>query len=145
MLDLIGRDKHSGFERSCGAVILRGTGEATRVLVIRQRAGRSTLPKGHVEQNETDEQAALREIQEETGLMPRLDTGFRFLLTRFPKATGSKEICFFVAESDSGEARPQPEELTGLCWLPPAEAAARMDLVSDRVALIAALRYKGLA
>ena len=55
---------------SAGAFILREIdGQLKIALAHRQRATRAwVLPKGHVEPGETLEQAALREIREETGL-----------------------------------------------------------------------------
>ncbi|MCC7406829.1 MAG: NUDIX domain-containing protein [Phycisphaeraceae bacterium] len=57
--------------RAAGGVVLDGRG---RVLLIERdvvRSGRKVhevrLPKGHVEEGETDEQAAVREVGEETG------------------------------------------------------------------------------
>src|SRR5579872_3816505 len=55
---------------SAGAIILREIdGQLKIALAQHARATRSwVLPKGHVEKGETIEQAALREIYEETGL-----------------------------------------------------------------------------
>src|SRR5260370_4999894 len=56
-------------EVSGGAIILRDFGGELKVaLAQHQREQSWTLPKGHVEQGETIEQAALREIYEEAGL-----------------------------------------------------------------------------
>ncbi len=49
-----------------GIVIKRSNG--TKVLLIKDRFGKWTWPKGHIEKGETSEDAALREITEETGL-----------------------------------------------------------------------------
>ena len=49
---------------SCGGIILNGK----KVLVVNQKGNSWSLPKGHIEQNETLLQAAYREIYEETGI-----------------------------------------------------------------------------
>ena len=64
-------------ETSAGGVVVdRLVGGSPRVAVIarRNRAGRLEwcLPKGHLEGDETPEQAAVREIREETGLDSRV-------------------------------------------------------------------------
>lgn len=52
--------------RSAGGIVLGDSG--TIVLVAQQGQTLWGFPKGHVESGETDEEAARREIEEETGL-----------------------------------------------------------------------------
>lgn len=42
--------------------------DKVEILMIQDRLGRWTIPKGHVEEGESLEQTALREVAEETGL-----------------------------------------------------------------------------
>lgn len=51
-------------EVSAGGVLV----EAGEVLVIRHARGEWIMPKGHLEPGESAEEAALREVREETGL-----------------------------------------------------------------------------
>ncbi len=53
---------------TAGGVVYRHVGERIELLMIQDRMGRWTIPKGHVEEGETLEQTALREVAEETGL-----------------------------------------------------------------------------
>jgi 8-oxo-dGTP pyrophosphatase MutT (NUDIX family) len=57
-------------EFTAGGMVYRRTapGEID-ILMIQDRKGRWTIPKGHVEEGEEFEQTAIREIGEETGLM----------------------------------------------------------------------------
>jgi 8-oxo-dGTP pyrophosphatase MutT (NUDIX family) len=55
-------------EYTAGGVVYRRSGEAVEILMIQDRLGRWTIPKGHVEAGETIEQTAVREVTEETGL-----------------------------------------------------------------------------
>ena len=56
---------------SAGGLVLASDGNGgTYVALIRKREGTWALPKGHREGEETLEQAALREVEEETGLKP---------------------------------------------------------------------------
>lgn len=47
----------------------RQLASGTQILMIQDRVGRWTIPKGHVEEGERLEQTALREVREETGLV----------------------------------------------------------------------------
>ena len=51
-------------EKSCGCIII----ENQKVLLIQQLEGFWGFPKGHIEENETDIQTAIREVKEETNL-----------------------------------------------------------------------------
>jgi 8-oxo-dGTP pyrophosphatase MutT (NUDIX family) len=55
-------------EYTAGGVVYRRVGEGFEILMIQDRLGRWTIPKGHVEEGESLEQTALREVAEETGL-----------------------------------------------------------------------------
>jgi len=53
---------------------VRDDGDLEVPLLRRQRYRDWTFPKGKVEDGETDEQAAVREVEEETGLQCELGT-----------------------------------------------------------------------
>lgn len=56
-------------EYTAGGVVFRRRPEGKlEILMIQDRLGRWTIPKGHVEPGESLEQTALREVAEETGL-----------------------------------------------------------------------------
>jgi 8-oxo-dGTP pyrophosphatase MutT (NUDIX family) len=62
--------KHSRAVReyTAGGVVFRHVEDRVEILMIQDRLGRWTIPKGHVEEGESLEQTALREVAEETGL-----------------------------------------------------------------------------
>jgi 8-oxo-dGTP pyrophosphatase MutT (NUDIX family) len=90
-------------EKSCGAVVFRDN----KFLLLRNSKSKNWgAPKGHVENEETEEETARREIFEETGLSNlRFLPGFR-QINHFSLYLGgkkvSKEVVFFLAESKSG-------------------------------------------
>ena len=121
-------------ERSAGGVVFRVAPEADgspRVLflLIRDSYRNWGFPKGHVEKGEPPEQAALREVAEETGLsglslrgeIDTIDWYFRF------RGRLIHKYChFYLIESASEATCPQREEgITACRWLP-LEAALEM-------------------
>jgi len=55
-------------EYTAGGVVWRQFNDVVQILMIQDRVGRWTIPKGHVEPGESIEQTAVREVAEETGL-----------------------------------------------------------------------------
>ena len=56
-------------EKSCGGIVYRKFHGNTEILLIKHvKSGYWSFPKGHVENGETEEETAKREIKEETGL-----------------------------------------------------------------------------
>ena len=56
-------------EETAGGVVFRRSGEGkVEILMIQDAKNRWTIPKGHVEEGERLEEAAIREVREETGL-----------------------------------------------------------------------------
>jgi 8-oxo-dGTP pyrophosphatase MutT (NUDIX family) len=55
-------------EYTAGGMVFRRTRQGVDILMIQDRLGRWTIPKGHVEEGERLEQTAVREVGEETGL-----------------------------------------------------------------------------
>jgi len=90
-----------------GLVVDRGNGEARAAVIARlNRAGRVEwcLPKGHLEQGETPEQAAVREIEEETGIRGRVVRGLGTIEYRF-SADGRrihKQVHHYLLEALGG-------------------------------------------
>lgn len=100
-------------EKSCGAVVI----DRDRVLIIKQTAGHTAFPKGHVEQGETEIETAKREILEETGIEVEIDDRFRMVETYSPKQGVIKDVIFFLARPTGGDIRPQEAEVESIRWL----------------------------
>ena len=129
-------------EKSCGAVVYRRGAQGLEILVEYMAKGHVSIPKGHVEPGETEEQTALREIWEETALRVRLDTDFRRVVSYSPAPGVEKDVVFFVAElSGSDTITAQECEVSRAVFLPAAQAMAAMTYASDRETIEAACAY----
>ena len=122
-------------EKSCGALIFRGEKDTLEILLIKSRfGGHWSFPKGHVELGENEVQTALREIREETGLIVRLENGFRQCVEYYPKPNVKKQVVYFLATLTDPAAQPVPqkEEVSELRWTSTEEAATLVTFRNDR-------------
>ena len=98
--------------------------------MIRDRYGQWGLPKGHLEDGESSKQAALREVNEETGLSD-LELSEQLGVTGWSfRAKGSvvhKSGTFYLMYSEEGDPMPQLEEgITECVWVPAHEACSKI-------------------
>jgi len=112
---------------AAGGVIERHTEDGVRIAVIRrERYGKEwCLPKGKVNEGETLTDAALREIDEETGCKVSL---VRFLTADvYPAKDNVKAVFYWICHLQSDECDFQPNsEVKDLAWLRPEEAVLRL-------------------
>lgn len=103
------------------------------------------FPKGGVEPGETDEQAATRELMEETGLAPaRVIEGFEADIAYYYRRKDAglirKTVVFFLAEIDHSPIR-LSDEHTGYMLLPDQEALHKLTFASAREVLELAIGH----
>jgi 8-oxo-dGTP diphosphatase len=120
-------------------------GEAGRpeiLLVHRPRYDDWSLPKGKLDHDETHEAAALREVEEETGL--RCALGPELPSASYVDSRGrSKVVRYWVMEVVSGGAWEPDDEVDALCWVPADEAGERVTYARDATVVGAALATIG--
>jgi len=120
-------------EKSCGAVVLNQEGQ---VLVEEMALGHLSIPKGHVEVCDKDEEdTARREIREETGFEVSFIPGFRYHIAYSPYPGIAKDVYFFLASIVGGEQKAQLEEVKAIRFLPFNEAEALVTHQSDKEVL----------
>ena len=109
-------------------------------LVHRPRYDDWSLPKGKLDPGETWEQAALREVHEETGLSCRLGPELPSIEYTDNKGR-SKRVRYWRMECDGPHDTPfvPNDEVDDLRWLEPDAALARLSYERDRDVLLAAL------
>jgi 8-oxo-dGTP diphosphatase len=113
-----------------GLVWRRGEEGPEAVVVHRPRYDDWSLPKGKLDPGEDFEQAALREVEEETGLRCRLgralgDTSYR------DKKDRVKLVRYFEMQPESGEFTPN-DEVDELRWIPLDRAGEALSYGFDR-------------
>lgn len=125
-------------ETSAGGLVLDRAGAIPRAALIGRadRKGRLawSLPKGHLEEGETAEMAAVREVEEETGirgtlLAPLGTIDFWFI------ADGRrihKTVHHFLLEATGGELSDADAEVLEVAWVPLPEVAARLAYADER-------------
>jgi 8-oxo-dGTP pyrophosphatase MutT (NUDIX family) len=110
-------DAHRLLVRAAGGVIgRRGTGGEPEILLVhRPHYDDWTLPKGKAEPGESDEACALREVEEETGLV--CDLHDEVAVTHYRDAKGRpKRVRYFVmTPRNETETAPQ-NEIDALLW-----------------------------
>ena len=116
-------------EKSCGAVVFRLENGARLYLILHYNEGHWDFAKGHVEPGESEEETAMREIHEETGLSSLgFVEGFRESITYTFKREGRgvpKEVVLFIVITPEKEVALSSEH-QGFAWLPYAEAEKRL-------------------
>ena len=119
-------------EISAGGVVIDGN----NVLVLKKYRGDWVLPKGRLEASESREQAALREVREESGVNCEIVRYIGFVKYNYRHFNGErvqKTVHYYHMTEKKGRLRPQKEE--GFCeavFLPWRKAAALLRHESER-------------
>jgi 8-oxo-dGTP pyrophosphatase MutT (NUDIX family) len=125
-------------ETSAGGLVVDGTDGLARAALIGRldRRGRLrwSLPKGHVEEGETNEAAAIREVAEETGITGRVLAPLGTIDFWFV-AEGRrihKTVHHFLLMAQSGELSDEDIEVEQVEWVPLSELAQRLAYDDER-------------
>ncbi|WP_234969552.1 deoxyribose-phosphate aldolase [Alicyclobacillus vulcanalis] len=107
-------------ERAAGGVVVRQKGGVREVLLIDDAYGKVSFPKGHLEPGESWEQAALREVHEETGVVARIvgDVGrVEYRIERDGEPVRKQVRLYLMVAEDGSEPVHQAEEVNGAYFL----------------------------
>lgn len=125
------------FEKVCGAVPFKENDGVRYYLLVKNESGHIGFPKGHVEEKETEEETARREMFEETGLdIPLLD-GFRYSFEYIiPKHNRRRRTIklavYFIAEFQDEAIKIQTSEISKWWLVPYKEALNILNKENDR-------------
>jgi 8-oxo-dGTP pyrophosphatase MutT (NUDIX family) len=129
------------FEHSAGGVVTRRNDGDVDVALAARRTRKGDLawglPKGLVEKGEAPEQAALREVREETGLEAEIleplgDISYWYI---WEDERIRKKVTFFLMEATGGDVSQHDHEMEEIRWFPLSEAVRKASYPSERTVL----------
>ena len=126
-------------EFSAGGVVYRRIGDSVEWIVIKPRPStlfpkiRFCLPKGHLEKDESSQQAAIREVFEEAGIVAKIisKVGISKYVFTSKKEKIFKVVTYFLMEYISGKLT-ENEEVEELFFLPFEEAIKKLTYSDDK-------------
>ena len=136
-------------EKSCGAVVFRRNGE-TEYLLLQYKPDHWDYVKAQVERTESEEETAIRELEEETGITDaRFVEGFKEEINYFYRRQGRtvhKKVIFFLIQTKESNVKLSYEHL-GYEWLNYEKALEKLTFTSAKNVLAKAhqfLRKQGM-
>jgi len=125
-------------ETSAGGLVVDRTGSRPRAAIIGRldRRGRLlwSLPKGHLEAGESAEDAAVREVEEETGIRGRVVAPLGTIDYWFVAEDRRihKTVHHYLLEASGGELSDEDIEVDEVAWVPLDELRERLAYAGER-------------
>ena len=125
-------------ETSAGGLVVDRTGSRPRAAIIGRldRRGRLlwSLPKGHLEAGESAEDAAVREVEEETGIRGRVVAPLGTIDYWFVAEDRRihKTVHHYLLEAAGGELSDEDIEVDEVAWVPLDELRERLAYAGER-------------
>ena len=135
-------------EKSCGAIVFEYENDIRKYLILRGTGiyeGYYSFPKGHMEEGETEQETAIREVKEETGLDVTLYDDFRTFdehaLAREGRPNDKKINVYFLAEFHDQKIIAQKSEVSEIVLLKYKEAMKCLQYEESKRELTEAEEY----
>jgi 8-oxo-dGTP pyrophosphatase MutT (NUDIX family) len=128
-------------EVSAGGVVYRRGDDGIEVALAARRTRRGQLawglPKGAIEQGETNEDAAVREVREETGLEAEIESSLGDIKYFYvwEGARVRKTVHFFLMRATGGDVSRHDHEMEDVRWFPLATAIRKAAYRGEREVL----------
>jgi 8-oxo-dGTP pyrophosphatase MutT (NUDIX family) len=128
--------------KSCGAIIFNDENGKRKYLLVRQVPSRNWgFAKGHVQPGETEDETALREVLEESGLSVKLLPHFRVETSYYsPKYDTRNSVVLFLGEAETLDAKPG-DDVDASVWLGFDAALAKLTFNNTRQLLKRAEKF----
>ena len=124
---------------SAGGVVYRGDGNDTEVVIIRVvPEKRWQLPKGLIDDGETPEEAAVREVREESGINARIIAPLETIEYWFTANWDNnrrrihKFVHFFLMKYKDGDTSDHDHEVDEVRWVTVEEALRTLNFPTER-------------
>lgn len=132
---------------SYGIIPLHLKRDQWELLLVQHQAGHWAFPKGHAENNETAQEAAARELQEETGLTVSSFLTTQPLLENYFFVYQGKRIfktVYYFLATVEGTLKIQESEIDQAHWFSIDEASNRMTFAEGKKLCIQVKQILGL-
>lgn len=135
------------FEFSAGGIVFKNEKDDILILVAQHSQHHGwVFPKGLIDQGETKEQAAIREVREETGinakiLKPLTPVIYWYV---FNEEKIKKTVYYFIMECVSGDINDHDLEMEAVEWIPSKKVENRLTYKSDKMAWLEARKLIGI-
>ena len=102
------------YENSCGAIVFNENTE--KILLVKMHNGNWGFPKGHIENNETKEETAIREVLEETNVRIKIIPNFEREIKYIPNEKTIKKVTIFMGITQDEEVTIDTFEIEDFKW-----------------------------
>ena len=102
------------YEKSCGAIVFNENTE--KVLLVKMHNGNWGFPKGHIENNETKEETAIREVLEETNVKIKIIPDFEREIKYIPNEKTIKKVVLFAGVTADEDVKIDTFEIEDFQW-----------------------------
>ncbi|HHV81189.1 MAG TPA: NUDIX hydrolase [bacterium] len=107
-------------EISSGCIVYKIENNDVYLLMILDRFGKWTFPKGKIEEGESLEETAIRELEEETGIKVKIEQYIRetnYSYTDENRGTIEKTVYWYLGRAESEEINPRYGEIKEAKWV----------------------------
>jgi 8-oxo-dGTP pyrophosphatase MutT (NUDIX family) len=133
-------------KKAAGGVIIRTDQPSNQqqVLLVQHRESMTWgFPKGHIDPGESPDQTALREVEEETGVVGRIVDTLPTTRYQFTTRNGvriDKEVAWFLMEQVGIGTQTHAHEVASVRWMQIDAAYENLDFDNNRSILTTALQ-----